>query len=183
MTYASLNQRTILIESVLEQLEEWRHLPAYQLERRVDVIFGLVLPQIVKCEFNLRRDDELTVIPEFPLHNGKVLGKKVNRKGRKIENLSSNVDFVVFSRDDRRIFLIELKTDNYIMRQNVGTLSRQLGNLKQTQNVGSRKLLEGVLRLAIASDESHKYSHLIYKLQKLGCLIPKLNTTDLDMKN
>ena len=50
---------------VFKHLDQWRHFPAYALERRADIYFGLVLPEIMKQRFELA--GSVTVIPEFPL--------------------------------------------------------------------------------------------------------------------
>ena len=53
---------------VFSLLDQWRHLPAYQLERRADIFFGLFLPHVLD---DYLRPSELAVdtrlIPEFPL--------------------------------------------------------------------------------------------------------------------
>ena len=60
-----------VISTILNQLNEWRHLPAYQLERRVDVLFGMFLPTVIGMKFDVNPDN-CSVIPEFPLHKGKL---------------------------------------------------------------------------------------------------------------
>lgn len=75
---------------VLMQLDEWRHLPAYQLERRVDVLFGMFLPEILQEQGIVPQNSSVEVIPEFPLHKTR-LGMS-SKEG----NLSVNVDFAVF---------------------------------------------------------------------------------------
>lgn len=140
---------------VLRQLDEWRHLPAYQLERRVDIFFGMFLPKVIERRFGVRVDE---VIPEFPLHKGEL--------GISDDNRSINVDFAVFSSSEgpKRIFLVELKTD-------INSLDpRQLENMKRVRKSG--KMLCGVKRVARASASQHKckYAHLIWRLVELECL-------------
>ena len=36
------------IERVFKLLDNWRHLPDYQLERRADIFFALFLPEVLK---------------------------------------------------------------------------------------------------------------------------------------
>ena len=86
-----------LLCSVFDTLDDWRHLPAYQLERRVDVFFGLMLPEMIEDEFGLSRDpsNPMVVIPEFPLHKGLV---GLSEKGPK-DNQSVNVDLRYFVPD------------------------------------------------------------------------------------
>ena len=40
-----------MLSRILGQLDEWRHLSAYQLERRVDVLFGMLLPTVIGVKF------------------------------------------------------------------------------------------------------------------------------------
>ena len=75
------------ISQILRQLDEWRHLPAYQLERRVDVLFGMFLPTVIEEEYEVSPGN-CWVIPEFPLHKGKL--------EKSASNQSVNVDFAVF---------------------------------------------------------------------------------------
>ena len=35
------------IDRIFDLLDGWRHLPAYQLERRADIFFGLFLPDVL----------------------------------------------------------------------------------------------------------------------------------------
>jgi len=40
------------IDKLFNQLDDWRHLPAYQLERRADIFFAIYLIDIFKSKFN-----------------------------------------------------------------------------------------------------------------------------------
>ena len=95
------------IYEVLRQLDEWRHLPDYQLERRVDIFFGMFLPKVIEKRFGVCVEK---VIPEFPLHKGLFKDKPSFESG---SHHSVKVDFAVFGTkgDKKRIFLVELTTD------------------------------------------------------------------------
>ena len=82
------------LETVLCQLDEWRHLPKYRLEPHVDVLFGLTLPRVIASKFGASECD-LHVIPEFPIHR-----KTLRDDGN---NQSVNVDFAIFDRTRRSI--------------------------------------------------------------------------------
>ena len=85
----------ISIESVFDLLDEWREFPSYQLERRADIYFALLLPEIMKLfGEDIKHED---VIPEFPLKNEK---RKDYRPLR--------VDYVVFG--SKKVYFVELKT-------------------------------------------------------------------------
>lgn len=144
------------MSEVFRTLDNWRHLPAYQLERRVDIFFGLFLPGVIERKFCV---SDAEVIPEFPLHKG-AIGKSKN-------NRSVKVDFAVFANggeQKKRIFLVELKTD-------IRSLNRkQLDNMKAAKRARLRKLLCGVIEAARASSEPRKYAQLLWKLRDLCCL-------------
>ena len=76
------------LSDALCQFDQWRHLPAYQLERRVDVFFGLFLPEVIVRRFKAPFGK---LIPEFPLHKGKT---RISEDCG--DNQSVNVDFAVF---------------------------------------------------------------------------------------
>ena len=145
------------ISQVLRQLDEWRHLPAYQLERRVDVLFGMFLPTVIESEYGVSPDN-CQVLPEFPLHKGK-LGKSTN-------NQSVNVDFAVFfeQRTEKHLCLVELKTD----QQSISV--SQIETMGCAAKVGVEELLVGVLEAARVSPRPRKYAHLIWKLHEIGCI-------------
>ena len=145
------------ISQILRQLDEWRHLPAYQLERRVDVLFGMLLPTVIGAKYGVSLGN-CTVIPEFPLHKGKL--RKSNN------NQSVNVDFAVFfeQRTENHLCLVELKTD----QQSISV--PQIRTMGRAANVGANALLIGVLEAARVSPRPRKYAHLIWKLHEIGCI-------------
>ena len=146
-----------MISRMLEQVDDWRHLPAYQLERRVDVLFGMLLPTVIGAKFEVNPDD-CRVIPEFPLHKGKLEGSDSNQSG--------NVDFAVFFEKGNRkhLCLVELKTDQKSIKEN------QIETMGKAREAGARELFVGVLKAANASPEPRKYAHLIWKLHEIGCI-------------
>ena len=153
MNSLSLNDAFLL-------LDQWRHFPAYQIERRIDVFVALFLPDIFKGLSGL---SPATVIPEFPLHKGKLgLGNKADKQ----DNQSVKVDFATLSSDanGKRIALVELKTDDKSLSE------AQLRNMVRAKCVGVQQLLCGVIKAARASDEKRKYAHLIWTLARHGCL-------------
>jgi len=87
------------IEEIFNLLDDWRKLPAYQLERRADIFFAYFLPEIVKEQFNLEEKINYSqIIPELPLRKTK----------REKKYRSVKVDYAVFT--DKTLYLIELKT-------------------------------------------------------------------------
>ena len=149
------------LSKILRQLDDWRHLPAYQLERRVDMLFGMFLPAVIGAEYDVA-PDSCTVLPEFPLHKGKLGGKPENSDN----NQSVNVDFAVFfeRRAEKHLCLVELKTD----QQSISV--PQIRTMGRAAKVGAKELLVGMLKAARASPQPRKYAHLIWKLHKIGCI-------------
>lgn len=148
---------------ILRQLDELRHLPAYQLERRVDVLFGMLLPTVIGEKYRVSPGN-CWVIPEFPLHKGKLVHK--GKLGKSDGNESVNVDFAVFfeTRAEKHLCLVELKTD----QQSISVPQIQMMGLAAA--VGITELLVGVLEIAQVSRQPRKYAHLIWKLHQIGCI-------------
>ena len=149
------------VDDLLILLNDWRHFPAYQLERRVDLFVGLLLPRVISNLFAPASD--LRVIPEFPLHKGKLGVSKQD------DNRTVNVDFAVFSkRPDRRVFLLELKTDAKSLR------TMQLKRMAHARDVGLQNILEGVREAGLASRDKRKYAQLVWALHDVGCVQSRL---------
>ena len=150
------------ILEVLRQLDDWRHLPAYQLERRVDIFFGMFLPAVIEKEFCVDVDE---VIPEFPLHKALLVDQQ-SPQFESSSHHSVNVDFAVFGHkgESRRLFLVELKTDMESLN------CKQLENMKKARCAGPKHLIRGVKEAACHSRSKHKYEHLIRRLLELNYL-------------
>ena len=136
------------IDGVFDLLDKWRHLPAYQLERRADIYFAMFLPDVLNAHYKPLAFRE-TIIPEFPL-------KKAN-------NQSDNADFFALSEDGKCALLIELKTDMGSLRK------KQDGYLRSTAGSELRTLVDDILRISRSKYAEHrKYIHLLELLSKLG---------------
>ena len=85
------------IETLFCNLDRWRHFAGFPLEARVDAMIGLFLPKVIEDALGVG-DMHSMVIPQFPL-------KKSDN------NQSDKVDFLALSKDGRRAFLVEIKTD------------------------------------------------------------------------
>lgn len=160
-----------IMSRMLSQLEDWRHFPAYQLERRVDVLFGILLPTVIGVNFRVSTE-ACIVIPEFPLHKGNLkMGEN---------NQSMNVDFAIFFEKDnrKRLCLLELKTDQKSIS------GKQIKTMEKARHLGAWGVLDGVLRAANASNEPRKYAHLLWALHKIGCVdfCDKLGFEKMQMK-
>ena len=139
----------ISLEGVLCLLDRWRHLPAYQLERRADILFAMFLPEVLARHFEL--EAEPTIVPEFPI--------------KQLTNFrSKNVDYFAYASDGKHSFLVELKTD----MASVSEVQKE--RLKEAAGEGLAKLVCDTVKVAIRSPRQQKYVHLLWRLQELDLL-------------
>lgn len=150
----------ISLQRLLKRMDEWRHLPTYQLERRMDIVLSFLIPDIVRKKFDLTPDHDLEIIPEFPLHKGLIINDNDED-----DNQSVKVDFALFSKRDRRIFLVELKTENNSIDET------QMKNMRKAKEKGANILLNGVIKCAQNTASPRKYAHLIWMLHSVACII------------
>ena len=147
------------IERVFDLLDEWRHLPDYQLERRADVFFALFLPEVLEkvlskgnSQVNIKRP----LIPEFPIRTD-----KKDKNGKKYK-FSKKVDYFALSRDRERAFLIELKTDMKSIDEG------QINFIKSTAQKEIAEIIWDVLAIFQTTKERAKYVHLLANLSQLS---------------
>lgn len=140
------NSESPTIERVFGLLDKWRHLPAYQLERRADVFFALFLPEVLNAHCGM--ETTWTLIPEFPLK------KKEN-------NGSNRADYLALSECGEHTFLVELKTDM------ASRSEKQDEYLHDAVGEGLHELIEGFLKICGATKEKAKYVHLLALLGEL----------------
>jgi len=119
------------INSIFDNLDTWRNLPAYQLERRADVFFSIYLPDILSQKFGVEIEG---VIPEFPIRVGTIHHKEEINK-------SFKVDYLARASDGKSIIFVELKTDESSRRD------KQDWYLERAKQVGMVELLEGIRKI------------------------------------
>jgi hypothetical protein len=139
------------INDLFNLLDKWRLLPAYQLERRADIFFGLFLPEILKEKFKVEIDH---IIPEFPVRLGSIDGSANNQ--------SYKIDYLAVSKSANRVFLIELKTDMNSRR----TVQDNYLNAAKEMNITG--LIDGLLLIYKASRHKTKYNYLLKELVEVG---------------
>ena len=154
MSNGSTTNEYQTIAELFGRLDRWRHLPAYQLERRADIFFALFLPEVLNAHLCVKN---CTLIPEFPIK-------------KESSNESNKVDYLAVSEDRKRAFLIELKTD---MESISGG---QIEYLHEAARAGLRELVGGVLKICKASKKRKKYAHL---LRLLSDVVPIEYENDL----
>ncbi|MET0340669.1 MAG: hypothetical protein ABW252_06690 [Polyangiales bacterium] len=138
-----------LVSVLFARLDAWRHLPAWQLERRADVFFSLYLREVVERECDVALLE--CVIPEIPL---KVPGSNHADKG----------DYLLISADGTRAFLVELKTDVRSRRDGQDTY------LARAAADGIEAVLEGIQSIVLSTSSHQKYFHLLRELERVELL-------------
>ena len=149
-----------MIDDIFKNLDDWRHFPHYQLERRVDIFFSYFLRGLMQKKFGI---EDPIVIPEFPINKNILYTTKDNQPKR--------IDYAVFDRlaigTHPRVFLIELKTDmNSVLKKET---EEQLNDMIRARDVGFRKVLSGIISTVKSGDgnknnRQRRYAHLIWKL-------------------
>lgn len=140
------------INQLFQYLDEFRKLPAYQLERRADIFFALYLKEILENHFPVIID---SFIPEFPLRIGSIT------PGGNSSNLSNKADYFAVSLLQKRIFLVELKTESASLR------SLQHDYLLNAKKKGLTLILNDLRDINKASRNKIKYSVLFQSLKHL----------------
>lgn len=162
----TMNESQTHLDTLLELLSRWRHLPSYQLERRADLLFSLYLPQVLGAELKLDMDPRL--LPEFPLKQPD-------------SALSDKVDYMAVTSDLSRAVLVELKTDMGSLRPN------QNAYLVAAKKRGMSALLEDLRVIVHAQTKKQhrkKYFHLLTELAAIGLLtLPKELETCIYARN
>ena len=160
MTPATAGNKSRTVAQMFNMLDAWRHLPGYRLEGRLAPFFELFLQDVLgEC-----LKDELhavglhpVVIPEFPLRKGTLYGENAHAK----PNQSYKVDYVAFSKDRKKVFFVELKTD---MNSIGGGQERYLRDARGTK---IKRLVDGIIKICKATDYESKYAHLLHRLASL----------------
>ena len=143
------------LQTIFHHLDRWRHLPAYQLERRADIFFSAYLKGMVE-EFT-GTDLEDQIIPELPVKRDIIWTDKAS-------NQSVKIDYTLFSKDRRRVYLVELKTDAASRRDDQDWM------YETVSSAGLQRILEGIKAIALKSKAYQKYYHLLASLAELGFL-------------
>jgi hypothetical protein len=141
--------------TILSQLDQWRHFPDYQLERRTDIYFGIYLRDFLQVHVGtpLQR----IVIPEFPIKRDLIWPDLPTHK-------SVKVDYSLFSEDRSKVFFVELKTTIASRRP------KQDEYLATASRVGFPVILEGLLKIINRTTSHRKYFHLLAALSAAGFL-------------
>ena len=141
-----------LINEIFDNMDKWRHLPSYQLERRADAFFAVYIATLLEQKYDIGVEG---LVPEFPVRIGSI--DPVSDS-----NQSYKIDYLAKARGVDKLFFVELKTDPRSRR------SEQDRYLEQAQDVGMVDLLEGLDKIYHATSAKRKYRALFAEIEGLG---------------
>ena len=136
------------ISALFDQMDRWRHLPSYQLERRADLLFSLYLPEALESLLHPKRVRP-HIIPEFPIKQLK-------------SSRSYKIDYLALTSDSDEAIFVELKTDKASLR------AEQFEYLLNAAQAGMPRILADLDQIYAATREKPKYRVLIQALQDVG---------------
>ena len=146
-----------MINEYFDLLEDWKKLPAYKLETRIDSFIGYSLPPVIEHILGL---NTVIIIPELPIRLGTVHPK---HNDKHFANRSYKVDFYIRTEDKQNIF-IEFKSDSRSRRE------KQDRYLKLASEVKMKAILEGIIQIFKVTSYKYKYIELLKKLQEAGLI-------------
>lgn len=138
-------------------MEDWKRLPAYKAEPRIDSLVGYFLQDIVT---NFLNDKVIGIIPELPIRLGTV---KLQHDKEPYADRSYKVDFFLLGSSGVNYF-VEFKTDSGSRR------NKQDEYLEESKDQGMASIVKGIVRIADVSMYKEKYGHLLRKLIDLGLM-------------
>lgn len=142
-----------MLQNIFERLSDWKRLPNYQLERRLDIFISMYVKELLEEKLWPLSD---VIIPEFPISR-KTLGETIGI------NQTVKVDYVLFPKDlNNPIIFLELKTDNGSVRDG------QINYLLKAKNAGIEIILNDWIEVYNKSTSKKKYKYLFEKLDKSG---------------
>lgn len=143
------------LDALFRNLDTWRHLPNYQLERRADIFFSIYLKGIVEEITETPLED--TLVPELPIKRDLIWPELPTNK-------SVKVDYALFAKDRSKVFFLELMTDSGSRRDAQDTY------LETATRLGFRKIVDGIRSILLSTSAHGKYHHLAVALARLGYL-------------
>jgi hypothetical protein len=148
-------------------LKDWKLLPAYKVEPRIDSIIGYYLPMFISDFLKIK---VIGIIPELPIRLGTV---KPDHEGSSYADRSYKVDFLLVGDNDIN-YLVEFKTDSKSRREDQDTY------LLEAKKVGTKGIIEGIMKISQVSSYKPKYNHLKEKLRLIGLINPEGKYTGLN---
>ena len=142
-------------ERYFAMMSDWKKLPAYRAEPRVDSLIGHYLPELVA---DCLGEATVGAIPELPLRLATI---NPDLEGKGYADRSYKVDFYVLAVAGTH-YLIEFKTDQGSRRE------QQDWYLRRATEIGMPAIVQGICDIAKVSSYKKKYDHLLAKLESLG---------------
>ena len=71
------------LRTLFGNLDRWRHLPAYQLERRIDIFFSVYLKALLEAVTGVALEDEM--LPELPIKGGLIWPEVLGHSSVKVD--------------------------------------------------------------------------------------------------
>lgn len=140
---------TAFFTALMAHLMQGSMIPKVQVERSVGPIIGFFLAEALSSALN---EDIVMVCPEFPIRK--------TRLGESENNQSTNIDWLMFSRDKQELLLVELKTTDTSFRNEQSDIYLDLQSTIVGRN-SSAFLIDELLAIASASQETGKYKNVI----------------------
>ena len=148
-----MKKEMMTINKLFDLLDEWRNLPAYQLERRADIFFAIHLENIIEKILGTKID---LIIPEFPVRVGEISERHPEL------NKSFKIDYLTYVKNENKVYLIELKTDQRSRRE------KQDWYLESASKIKVKGLVSGLIKIYNATNQKVKYNNLLDKIEKIG---------------
>ena len=135
--------------ALMNHLMQGSMIPKVQVERSVGPIIGFFLAEALSAAMN---EEVEMLCPEFPIRK--------TRLGESENNQSTNIDWLMVSRDKHELLLVELKTTDTSYRHEQSEVYLALQDTIAKQN-SAAFLIDELQAIASASQESGKYRHVM----------------------
>lgn len=127
-------------------IKEFKYLnkvPKFQLERAISPLLGIFIIEFINKNFNLNVS---VSIPEFPIRTSK----------HKDDFQSTNIDWLLFDRENHTLYLIEFKTDLYSLgKDQYGTYKEVRNRVNQLKDASF--LYDDIINIIPRSNRPEKY--------------------------
>ena len=150
-----------------EMLKDWKLLPAYKIEPRIDSLIGYYLPKIIS---DFLKIEPIGIIPELPIRLDTI---KPEHQGTYYADRSYKVDFLVIGNNNLN-YLVEFKSDSRSRRDDQDLY------LLESKTLGTKSIIEGIIQIAKLSNYREKYKHLKGKLYAYGLIDSEDRYTNLN---
>lgn len=156
---------TAFFTALMAHLMQGSMIPKVQVERSVGPIIGFFLAEALSSALN---EDVVMLCPEFPIRKTRV--------GESENNQSTNIDWLMFSRDKQELLLVELKTTDTSFRNEQSDIYKDLQHTIAERN-SAAFLIDELLAIASASQETGKYKNVITLLAQ-ALSVPEANLAE-----